>query len=151
MYIKIPCIKTKILTFFLLLFLLYPVRIFSQVSVIRYIDSVMTTKHKIIKRFYANKNGFSITEEKHFNKNNITEITFINGKLSNIDSDSLNYTIVRNNKFWINLTSTFENDFTYHTTRKKDGVVVKYKEGEITKCHIELPIMKAKQFFKEIW
>lgn len=150
MYIEITYIKTKIL-FFLLLLLLYPVRVFSQMSVINYVDSVMTTKHKIIKRFYASKNGFSITEEKYFNKNNITEITFVNGKLSNIDNDSLNYMLARNNKFWINLTSTFENDFTYHTTRKKNGVIVKYKEGEIRKCHIELPITKAKQFLKEIW
>lgn len=120
-------------------------------SIIRHTDSVMTSKHKIIKRFYANERGFSVTEEKHFNKNNIIEITFINGELSNIDSDSLNYTLVRNNKFWINLTSTFEDNFTYHTTRKKNGVIVKYKEGEITKCYIELPIPKAKQFIKEIW
>jgi len=125
--------------------------VLSQVSIIRHTDSVMTAKHKIIRHFYANENGFSITEEKHFNKNSIIEITFINGKLSNIDNDSLNYTLAHNNKFWINLTSTFENDFTYHTTRQKNGVIVKYKEGEITKCHIELPITQAKQFLKEIW
>ena len=125
--------------------------VLSQVSEIRHTDSLITAKHKVIKRFYANKNGFSIMEEKHFNKNNIILITFINGKLSNIDNDSLNYQLVRNNKFWINLTSTFENNFTYHTTRKKNGVIVKYKEGEITKCYIELPIQKAKQFIKEIW
>lgn len=120
-------------------------------SIIRHADSVMTTKYKFVKRFYANENGFSIMEEKHFNKNGITEITFINGKLCNIDNDSLNYQLVRNNKFWINLTSTFENNFTYHTTRTKNGVIIKYKEGEITKCYIELPVPKAKQFIKEIW
>lgn len=120
-------------------------------SIIRHTDSVMTAKHKVIKRFYANENGFSITEEKYFNKSDIIEITFINGKLSNIDNDSLNYTLVRDNNFWINLTSTFENNFTYHTTKKKNGVIVKYKEGEIKKCYIELPIPKAKQFIKEIW
>ena len=135
----------------LLLLLLRPVIALSQVSVIRHTDSVITAKHKIIKRFYANENGFSITEEKYFYKNNLIEITFINGKISNIDNDSLNYTLARNNMFWINLTSTFENNFTYYTTRKKNGVIVKYKEGEITKCYIELPILKAKQFIKEIW
>ncbi|GAB2559711.1 hypothetical protein [Spirosoma aerophilum] len=111
----------------------------------------MTTKHKIIRRFYANKNGFSIIEENQSNKNDIIEITFINGQLSDIDSNSLNYQLVRNNNFWINLTSTFDNAFTYNTTRKKNGVILKYKEGEIRKCHVELPITKAKQFLKEIW
>ena len=125
--------------------------VLSQTSIIRHTDSVMTAKHKVIKRFYANENGFSITEEKHSNKNHIIEITFINGKLSNIDNDSLNYQLVRDNNFWINLTSTFESNFTYQTTRMKNGIIVKYKEGVISKCHIELPIMKAKQFIKEIW
>lgn len=139
------------LKFLLLSLLLRPIPVLGQVSVIRHTDSIMTAKHKFIKRFYANENGFSITEEKYFNKNDIIKITFINGKLSNIDNDSLNYQLVHKDKFFINLTSTFENSFTYNTTKKKKGVIVKYKEGEHTKCYIELPIAKAKQFMKEIW